>query len=131
MIRGLELEAITYADVVDWNMAQPQAAYIPETGGCKDGWKQIAAYAKMLRIAAFLNEDWVYNPGWISVDFQKAGYRIAYSGLGFEPLPCDAIWMFGWPIFASYELCLKAIELMGDDLYTLFGLPTPDNAPQD
>lgn len=126
MIRGLELEAITLKDVNKWANGQMDAYHLQDPN-----WRQVAAFIQILRIAAFLNEGWVYNPGWISVDFQKAGYRIAYSGLGFEPLPCDAIWMFGLPVFATYELCLKAIALMGDDLYTLFGLPTPDNAKQD
>lgn len=129
MIRGLELEAITWPLINEWSWETDPNVSAGGDGSGPDPirlethsvFERMEPYRKLITIAAFLNEGWVpvQNTG-------TAYWYIAYGYTrGFAPDYTEYIF-HGLPVFPSFELCLKAIELMGRDLYTLFGLPIPD-----
>lgn len=129
MIRGLELEAITWQHVEAFGVTQGIEtqecmceACVPPLGLAYDMRIRGNAQRKLDLMAAFLNEDWVPD---YQLSENDCPWAIAHDAdSGFIANKRTAL-NFGLPTFRTAALCWKAITLMGDDLYTLFGLPIP------
>lgn len=130
LVRGIPIDDVTWDGSIDeWvntlGANDPVRGYRTFANDARHGnQKRLAAHAKLLVIAAYLNDGWV--PDWHEKDawVKSSKWVIEYESGRFVSESYTSTHP-GLPVFKSKELADKAIELMGDDLYTLFNIPKP------